>query len=358
MKRRYSWPILTVAAIVLLLVILDIALPYLLRNYLNEKLANMGDYSGQVSDVDVALWRGAYRINGLHIIKVDGKVPVPLLNAPVIDLSVSWPALWYKHAVVAKVLFIKPQLNFVDGGNDKQASQTGQGTDWRVQLGKLLPITLDEVRIDDGQISFHNFKSKPAVSLDANQVNASLFNLTNIVDGKGKREARFEGKALLLGQAPLETSATFDPMSNFDDFQFRLRARDIELKRLNDFASAYGKFDFNAGTGDLVVETQAKHAQLSGYIKPLLRNVEVFNWQQDVENQDKGVLRSVWEALVGASETVLKNQSKNQFATRVELSGNVHQQDVSAFNAFLQILRNGFIQAFNARYEQPKPGTD
>jgi hypothetical protein len=52
---------------------------------------------------------------------------------------------------------------------------------------------------------------------------------------------------------------------------------------------------------------------------------------------------------------VLKNQGKNQFATRVELRGNVHRQDISAFQAFLQILRNGFIQAFNARYEQPKP---
>lgn len=52
---------------------------------------------------------------------------------------------------------------------------------------------------------------------------------------------------------------------------------------------------------------------------------------------------------------MLKNQAKNQFATKVELSGNVHQQNISAFEAFLQILRNGFIQAFNARYERPKP---
>ena len=191
--------------------------------------------------------------------------------------------------------------------------------------------------------------------MNATQVNASIYNLTNVVDKEGKRDARFEGKALLLGHAPLETTATFDPLSNFEDFQFRLRARDIELKRMNDFASAYGKFDFNAGHGDVVIEAQAKKAQLTGYIKPLLKDVDVFNWQQDVENKDKGLFRSIWEAIVGGSETVLKNQGKNQFATRVELSGNVHRQDISAFQAFLQILRNGFVQAFNARYERPKP---
>ncbi|MDY7531634.1 DUF748 domain-containing protein [Pseudomonas sp. Bout1] len=358
MKRRYSWPLWTLAGVVVLLVVLDIALPYLVRNYLNDKLADMGDYRGQVTDVDLALWRGAYRINGLQIVKVDGKVPVPFVKAPVIDLSVSWHSLWYDHAVVAQVQFIKPELNFVDGGTNKQASQTGQGTDWRAQLGKLLPITLNEVRIADGKIAFHNFNSKPQVNLYATQVNASFYNLTNVVDVKGKRDARFDGKALFLGQAPLEATATFDPLSNFEDFEFRFRARDIELKRMNDFASAYGKFDFNAGTGDLVVEAQAEKGQLTGYIKPLLRNVEVFNWQQDVENKDKGIFRSIWEAVVGVSETVLKNQRKNQFATRVELSGNVHQQDISAFQAFLQILRNGFVQAFNARYEQPKPSAD
>jgi hypothetical protein len=358
MKRRYSWPLWTIAGLVVLLVALDLALPYLVRNYLNDKLADMGDYRGQITDVDLALWRGAYKINGLEIIKVDGKVPVPLLKAPLIDLAVSWQSLWSDHAVVAKVRFIRPEVNFVDGGANKQASQTGKGTDWRAQLSKLAPITLDEVRIEDGKIAFHNFSSKPPVNINATAVNASFYNLTNVVEVEGQRDARFEGKALLQGQAPLEATATFDPLSNFENFEFRFRAKDLQLKRMNDFASAYGKFDFKAGTGDVVIEAQAEKGQLTGYIKPLLRDVEVFDWRQDVENTDKNIFRSIWEAVVGASENVLKNQQKNQFATRVELSGSVHQQDVSAFSAFLGILRNGFIQAFNARYEQPKPSAD
>lgn len=75
MKRRYSWPLWTVAGILVLLVALSIALPYLVRNYLNDKLANMGDYRGQVTDVDLALWRGAYRINGLRSSRSTVKCP-------------------------------------------------------------------------------------------------------------------------------------------------------------------------------------------------------------------------------------------------------------------------------------------
>ncbi|MBF8730626.1 MULTISPECIES: DUF748 domain-containing protein [Pseudomonas] len=357
MKARYRWPLIGLASLVALLLALHLALPYLVRDYLNDRLADMGDYRGHITDVDLAWWRGAYQINELKIVKTTGKVPVPFLEAPLIDLSVSWRSLWYDHAVVAEVVFVHPELNFVDGGN-KQNSQTGQGTDWRQQLEKLLPITLNEVRIENATLTFRNFNSKPPVDLKATQLDASIRNLTNVRDEKGRRDAHFDGTARLLGDARVESRATFDPFSDFDDFEFRLRATGIQLRRLNDFASAYGKFDFNAGHGDLVIEAQAEKGRLHGYIKPLLRDVDVFNWQQDVEDKDKGFFRSIWEALVGASETVLKNQPKNQFATRVELSGSVHQRNISAFEAFLQILRNGFIQAFNARYEQPPPDSD
>jgi hypothetical protein len=357
MKRRYSLPLWICLSLLALLLLLHIALPYVIRDYLNDKLADMGDYRGQIEDVDLALWRGAYRINGLSIVKDERNVPVPFVNAPRIDIALSGADLWRKRAVVAKVVFEKPEVNFVDGeGSDD--SQTGEGVDWREQLNKLLPITLNEVRVIDGTLGFYNFNASPPVKIQANAIEASLYNLTNVADEQGNRVARFEGTAQLLGHAPLEASAVFDPFHNFEDFEFRVRATNIQLPRLNDLANAYGKFDFKSGNGDLVVEASAEDAQLSGYIKPLLRNVEVFDWQQDVENQNKGFFRSIWEALVGGSEKLLKNQRQDQIATRVELSGSTRQQNISAFQAFIGILRNGFVEAFTPRYERPPPQQD
>lgn len=357
MKRRYSLPLWICLSLLALLLLLHIALPYVIRDYLNDKLADMGDYRGQIKDVDLALWRGAYRINGLSIVKDERNVPVPFVNAPRIDIALSGADLWRKRAVVAKVVFEKPEVNFVDGeGSDD--SQTGEGVDWREQLNKLLPITLNEVRVIDGTLGFYNFNASPPVKIQANAIEASLYNLTNVADEQGNRVARFEGTAQLLGHAPLEASAVFDPFHNFEDFEFRVRATNIQLPRLNDLANAYGKFDFKSGNGDLVVEASAEDAQLSGYIKPLLRNVEVFDWQQDVENQNKGFFRSIWEALVGGSEKLLKNQRQDQIATRVELSGSTRQQNISAFQAFIGILRNGFVEAFTPRYERPPPQQD
>ncbi|HBL87832.1 MAG TPA: hypothetical protein DD399_13620, partial [Alcanivorax sp.] len=100
------------------------------------------------------------------------------------------------------------------------------------------------------------------------------------------------------------------------------------------------------------LEVQATDSQLDGYIKPLLRNVDIFDYEQDVANEDKGFFRGLWEAVVGGGQEVLENQSKDQFATRVELSGTTRKTDVSPFQAFVAILRNAFVEAFSARFER------
>lgn len=354
MTRRYRsslWILLCVAVAVLAL---HIALPWLLRDYLNERMANMGDYRGHVSDIDLALWRGAYRINDLSIVKLNGKVPVPLLKAPVIDLAVSWRALWEIRSVVAEITFERPQLTFVDGGNAAD-SQTGEGVDWRTQLIGLLPIHINEVRVLDGTLAFRNFNAKPPIALKASEVNAQLLNLSNVRVSNTPRPASLKVTAQVFEQAPLHATANFGPLGQLDDFDLRLRITDIQLKQLNSFTRAYGDFDFAAGHGDFVMELDAREGQLKGYAKPLLRDMEVFNWQQDVAAQDKNLLTGAWEALVGGSSWLLKNQREDQFATRVEIEGYLNNYDVSRWQTFKAILRNAFVRAFNSRFDSQEP---
>lgn len=351
MKKRYRLPLWILLSLALLLLIVHLALPYLVLNYLNDKLADMGEYKGHVEDVDLAWWRGAYRADGLVIEKKNEQVQAPLFTAPSIDIGVSWRALWYDRALVGEVILELPQLNFVDG-EEADDSQTGEGVDWRERLEELTPFTLNELRVVDGQLSFRNFESDPQVHVYASAINASLYNLTNTKDREQGRVATFEGTASFLNHAPMEATARFDPYSNWENFELDLRVTGVDLTKLNDFSNAYGSFDFAAGTGDLVVEVEANDSQLDGYIKPLLHNVDVFNFEQDVENEDEGFFRGIWEAVVGGGQEVLQNQRKEQFATRIELSGSTKNTDVSPFQAFVAILRNAFIEAFSARFER------
>jgi hypothetical protein len=351
MNKRYRLPLWISLAVVLVLLLVHLILPHLVLNFLNNKMANMGDYRGQIEDVDLAWWRGSYSLDGLLIEKKAEPVQAPLFTASTIDIGLSWRSLWNERALVGEVILHQPHLNFIDD-DDENEEQTGAGVDWRDQINDVVPFTLNEIRVVDGQLSFRNFDADPQVHVYASAVNASLYNLTNSARAEDSRVARFEGEAKFFNQAPIEATAHFDPFTDWEDFDVNLRMTGLDLTKLNDFSSAYGKFDFAGGTGDLVVEVQASDSQLDGYIKPLLRDVEVFDFEQDVKNEDKGFFRGIWEAVVGGSETLLKNQSKDQFATRVELSGTTKSTDVSPFQAFIAILRNGFVEAFSTRFER------
>ena len=60
MKKRYSIPQWILLGIVVALVALHLALPLLVRNYLNDKLADMGDYRGHIGDVDLVCQLGIF----------------------------------------------------------------------------------------------------------------------------------------------------------------------------------------------------------------------------------------------------------------------------------------------------------
>lgn len=92
-------------------------LPHAVEFALNRKLDRMGNYHGELAELDLQLWRGAYTVRGLHIEKNNGKVPIPLLSAPVVELALDWPRL-LRGAVVGKASFESPDINFVDADSD------------------------------------------------------------------------------------------------------------------------------------------------------------------------------------------------------------------------------------------------
>ncbi|WP_285275000.1 DUF748 domain-containing protein [Halopseudomonas bauzanensis] len=351
MNKTLRISMITVAVLALLLIILHLMLPWLVREFLNDKLADMGDYRGHIEDVDMTWWNGAYRINGLEIIKVEGENQVPFVTLPAMDIKVRMRALWQEGVLIGVVDLHQPELNFVDGESEAQ-KQTGEGVDWRAQLEEMVPVRLNEVNVHDGTVFFRNFSSDPPVNIHANDIQMMVRNLTNAPDAQGQRSASMDGTANFLDHAPIEASANFDPLGRVDNLDLRLRMLGLDLTRINDFAGAYGKFDFRAGEGDLTMEIDVEDRQLTGYVKPLMRNVDVFDMDQDIRNEDKGFFRGLWEAIVHGGQEVLQNQRRDQFATRIELSGSLDNAEMSAFQAFIQILRNAFVEAFTPRFEQ------
>jgi hypothetical protein len=348
---RKKLPMIAVTLLALL-VALRLALPSLVERQINIGMAQLGQYHGHVGDVDLHLWRGAYAINDMVIEKSSGKIPVPLFKARHIDLSVSWREIFH-GAIAAEVIMEHPEINLVDG-RDSADRQNGSGVDWREQLERLLPISLNSVRMDNGTVSFRNFTSNPSVDLKATDVQATILNLTNVRGDDDKRVAAFDARANLLGQAPLEAHARFDPFNALDELDFDVRVLKVELTRLNPFFQAYAKLDVASGHGDFVMVLEVSEGQLKGYAKPLFQDVNILSWQQDVKEQHDNPLRLAWEWLASAVVAIFKNQGTDQFATRVTISGNLKDPRIGKWDALVAILRNAFVKAYEPQFEQVK----
>src|SRR5262249_22123358 len=142
-------------AVVLLLLGARAAAPIFIQRYVNRVLDRTEGYSGRIGDVDLSLWRGAYTIDDVDIVKQNDKVPVTVFRAAQVDLSIEWRGL-FDGSLVGEVWMVRPELNFV-AANTEQESQSGKEADWRQTVRDLFPFQINRVTVRDGSVHFRNF---------------------------------------------------------------------------------------------------------------------------------------------------------------------------------------------------------
>jgi hypothetical protein len=134
-----------------------------------------------------------------------------------------------------------------------------------------------------------------------------------------------------------------DPLRKLPQFDAKAELTSMDLTKINDFIKAYGNFDVSKGTFSVYAEAAADEGKITGYTKPIIKDVKVLNWKEDKEKGKP--LQPVWEAVVGGVSWLFKNKSKDQVATRAEFTGEISDPEFDVWEVIGQILRNAFIEA-------------
>jgi hypothetical protein len=251
--------------------------------------------------------------------------------------------------IVGRVLMDEPELNFVDAPTDSE-SQTGAGGPWLQMIQDLFPFKINRTVIHNGAVHFRAYQTEPPVDVYLSDVQATIDNLGNIKDETKPLISTVELTGLAMDHAEMEYKMTFDPFSYRPTFKMALRLLGLDVTKINDLAVAYGNFDFEHGWFDLVVESEAREGRISGYAKPLFRNLKVLSIKKDIKEDN--VLEFFWEAIVGAATTLLKNQPRDQFGTLIPFSGDISTSTTTDILATIgNVLRNAFVRAYLPRLE-------
>jgi uncharacterized protein DUF748 len=336
-RKKKVWMIV-LGSLLVLLIALRIALPFILLRLVNKQLSHIKGYYGHVDDIDVALIRGAYILRDTKLEKAGGKIPVPFFAADAIDLSLEWSALFHGQ-IDGKIKAVHPVLNFVKGPTE-ETSQTKIDSSWTDVVKNLMPLKINRLEINDGEIHYRDFHSSPKIDIFTKKVHILATNLSNAKHNKELLPSTAEATAQVYGgEAKLHMK--LNVLSPIPIFDAKAELLSLDITNLNNFLRAYGKFDVKQGIFSLYMEAATKDNVITGYAKPIIRDLKVVNWKEDRDQP----LKLAWEAVIGSVAWVFKNHGKDQLATKVEFTGNLKSPDINVVEIIGQVLYNAFIQA-------------
>lgn len=335
-KRKY----IIIGSIILLIVILRLFLPAIVLRYANNTLANMNGYYGHVQDIDIDLYRGAYQLNNIYINKLDSatRKQTPFFNAKTIDLSIEWKAL-FEGSIVGEMELFSPKLVFT---KDKaEIGQVAKDTnDFRKVLKDFMPLKVNRFEVHNGSIHYVDSTVSPIVDIYLKDTYILAHNLKNTSDKREKLPSGVIARANAYG-GTLSLNMKLDGLADDPTFDLSAELKNANLVKLNNFFIAYGKFDVSKGTMGLYSEFAADKGKFKGYIKPIIKGLEV----KGTEDKDDKFLQKAKETVIDVAADILKNPKKKQVASKIPIEGSFHNTSVGTMEAIWEVLKNAFIEA-------------
>lgn len=335
-KRTYY----IIGSILTILLIIRIFLPSIVLHYANRSLSEMDGYTGRVKDIDISLYRGAYTIDSIYIHKLDSATGEehPFISAQMVDLSIEWRALM-KGKLVGEIEFDHPILLFT---KDKAelTDVAKDTTDFRKLLKDFMPLRINRFEIRNGSIRYVDHTSSPKVDIALTDAYVLAENLTNASNEKEKLPSSVQAHAQAY-EGELELTMGLNALAQHPTFDLTAELKAANLTLLNDFFIAYGGFDISQGTMSLFTEFAAINGNFKGYVKPIIKDLQV----KGVEDQNDSFGQQIKETVIDAAGEILKNQRKEQLATKIPIEGSFSNTTIDTWEAVFEVLRNAFIEA-------------
>jgi hypothetical protein len=339
-RGDYLW---LVVALAFAVIAIRLALPFIVRDYVNGRLHALEAYDGSVADVDIGLLRGAYRIDGIQVVKRGARQPTPFFDAQHVDFSVEWRSL-LQGSLVAEAHFHQPKLNLVEGPSPKQ-SQMGTEEDWHDRLEELFPFRFNTIEIHDGTATFRTPGIATDDALTARRLNGIITNITNAVEAEKDSFAEFRLTGKVLGGAEVWAYGSAEPFSKRATFDLNMAVENVDVPNVNPWLREYLKADAKSGDFDLYLEVASANGRYQGFAKPILKDVQFLS-TADLPTEQRNPLKGLWNAALQLAAEIFENQPRQQVAARVPFSGTVQGTQTDLLATIGSVLRNAFVGAF------------
>jgi hypothetical protein len=342
-SRRLS---IGIGILLVLLIAARIALPFVLRSAINERLNQIPGYAGHIEKIHVALWRGAYELRGIKIIKKQGSKTEPYFSAQAVEFSLAWREL-IRGKFVSDITIEEGRINFIKAAT-AAASQLEVDRRWQDVIKDIFPVDLTYLKVVDGRIHYTDQTANPVFEAYIEHMQGLATGLRNRSEkNDGEFPAHMNLKGDTIGGGVISAAADAEPLADHPHFEMRLKLENVSLPELNSILRSRGGVDVSAGTFKFYMEMAARGGRFEGYVKPFFSNVKF----TDITDGDKPISQRAWQAVASGLVAVLKNKSRDELATRIPFSGEFGHTDVGVWPTITSMLHNGFIHPLTPAIE-------
>jgi len=150
-----------------------------------------------------------------------------------------------------------------------------------------------------------------------------------------------------MGSGATKVKGAFRPEKPNPDFNVLVRIVKTPVDRLNHVLEAHGHINASHGTFAFFSDMTVKDNRIEGYVKPFLKDVEVYDPKQD---QDE-VTKKMFETVVNGVLDLFRSTTTGQVATKTDMSGPVDNPHASTWQILVKLVENAFFKAILPGFE-------
>ena len=152
-----------------------------------------------------------------------------------------------------------------------------------------------------------------------------------------------------MGTGDTEVTGVLRPEHDSSDFEVKIKIAGTQIRSMNDLLRAHGKFDVAAGVFSCYAELRLHNGVIRGYVKPLVRKLDVYNKEQD---RGKNALEKVREGAIEDLSSWLENLPRQEVATKADVSGSTRKPRTETVQIVVGLIQNAFFKAILPGFER------
>jgi hypothetical protein len=359
-RRTSKWPrrllfafIALLAVIVIVRIVLDPIAAHYTRKALNQAEGMQSRFDG----VHVTVFPPGYEIRQLAVIETPGgSWKRPLFEVDRAGVSLDWHRL-LKAQIGMALRLDEPKIKVTQRSEaptevKKQVEKHKPRSAMEVasKLQELMPARVERVEVRRGEFSFRDIGAAGHPEVALHRIEAAIENIATRRTLDQGQPTTASLSAVLGQSGDLSLFVSSDLFAKSVNLAGNAALRGWKVAELYQLEKARTDLQTPKGTLDLFAEFKVRNGEISGGVKPVLKNVEVKPADDNLFTKIKAWFAD--EALDLFSDRV---PGRDAVATVVPIQGHLDSPNVQLVPTVLSILRNAFVEGISSGFSHLPP---